>query len=870
MLESGKNFGRYTILSLIGKGGMGEVYLAQDKTLNRKVALKILSAKFAGDLDLLRRFEREAETASALNHPNILTVYEFGREAGLHFITTEFVEGETLRQKLKREKPALAEILSIGEQTASALAAAHSAGVVHRDVKPENIMLRADALVKVLDFGLAKFVEKAEELHDPDAVTQPYIHTQPGTVMGTVFYMSPEQARGKQIDERSDIWSLGVILYEMLTAHLPFQDETASDVIASILKSNPAPVTHYEKDAPPELSRIIMKALRKNAGERYQKMSEMLAEIKDFRQETEFEAKRLGKSGIVAATAATKTQNNLQPRQNGYRTQASMYASQQFATRIDTTATTAVAPEIPASFKKYGLPAVIILAASGLIALLIWQAGKPDNGFNPALMILIVALIAGGGYLLYATYFFGGAGRKTDYRSIAVLPFGNSGGDEEMEYLSEGISESLINNLSQLSDVKVIARSSSFKYKSNVENPREIAKTLNVATILTGWVNRRGENLQISVELINARDNTQIWGEQYSRRADDLLAIQSDISREIADKLHPRLTLNEQKQLVRHETKNSVAYELLLKGRFYRAKGGTESRKRAVEYFNEAIAVDPNYALAYAELAFTYRILVGSGSLDPSEFTPKAEAAALKALELDETLADAHFALAFLKMNAWEWSAAEFEFKRAIELNPNLARAYIGYSGYLSRTGRHDEAIEEIRRAKELDPLSTIINGNYGLILYFAGRCDEAIKILQETLEFDPNFSFAHLYLGYNYAAKGMYAQAVAAYRKAFSLGQETPSNKIYLGAAYAGAGERAKAETILSELEAGESYVSPAELAVLYTALGEREKAFASLEKAFALHDLQLQYLATDAAFKSLRDDARFTDLLRKIGLPQ
>jgi TolB-like protein/Flp pilus assembly protein TadD len=450
------------------------------------------------------------------------------------------------------------------------------------------------------------------------------------------------------------------------------------------------------------------------------------------------------------------------------------------------------------------------------------------------------------------------------------LPLGNSGGDDEMDYLCEGISESLINNLSQLSDVKVIARSSSFKYKHNAENTREIAKTLSVATILTGWIMRRGENLQISVELINARDNTQIWGEQYSRRADDLLAIQSEISREIADKLHPRLTLSEQKQLVRHETKNTVAYELLLKGRFYRAKGGTESRRRAVEYFNEAISVDPNYALAYAELSFTYRILVGSGSLDPSEFTPKAEAAALKALELDETLADAHFALASLKMNAWEWSAAELEFKRAIELNPNLARAYIGYSNYLSRMKRHDEAVTEIRRAKELDPLSTIINGNYGLVLHFAGRYDEAIKVLRETLEFDPNFSFAYLYLGYNYAASGMYAEAIEAYRKAYSLGHETPSNKIYLGAAYAGAGEREKAEAILSELEASESYVSPAELAVLYTALEMREKAFAALEKAFTLHDLQLQYLATDPAIKSLRDDARFTNLLQKIGLPQ
>ncbi len=668
--------------------------------------------------------------------------------------------------------------------------------------------------------------------------------------MGTVFYMSPEQARGKQTDERADVWSLGVILYEMTTAHLPFEGETASDVIASVLKSSPIPVSNYVPDAPRELSGIIIKSLRKNAGERYQKMSEMLAEIKDFRQEFEFEMKRQSKSAFA-------TQNNLT---NTFRTQTAL-PDRRFATNVDVAKT----EKIAAPAKKYGLQILSTLLLAFFAFLVIWDSQR--GGSNLPWIILAIVAVAGI-YFAYLAFF--PRVNKTDYRSIAVLPFENSGGDAEMEYLSEGISETLINNLSQLSDIKVIARSSSFRYKDNSANLREIAKALSVTTILTGWVMRRGENLQISVELINARDNTQIWGEQYSRRADDLLSIQNDISREIADKLHPRLTLSQHKHLVSHETTNSVAYELLLKGRFYRAKGGTESRKKAVEYFNEAINTDPNYALAYAELSFTYRILVGSGSLDPKEFTPKAEAAALKALELDDRLADAHFALAFLKMNAWEWSAAEFGFKRAIELNPNLARAYIGYSGYLSRMGRHTEAVAEIKRAKELDPLSTIVNGNFGIILYFAGKFDEAIKILQETLEFDPNFSFAHLYLGYNYSAKGMFRESIKAYLKAFSLGQETPSNKIYLGAAYAGAKKSEKAREILQELETGENYVSPAELAVLHTALGDREKAFASLEKAFNLHDLQLQYLGTDPAFRSLRDDSRFRDLLNRIGLPQ
>ena len=351
--------------------------------------------------------------------------------------------------------------------------------------------------------------------------------------MGTVFYMSPEQARGKDIDERADVWSLGVILYEMLTARLPFEGETASDVIASVLKSNPVPISHYAPDAPREIGNLITKTLRKNPAERYQKMADLLAEIKDFRQEMEFEKKRLGKSGMI-------TQNNLP---HDYQTQAAL-GSPQFETTIDTSNV----PKIPEPAKKYHFPLIAVFLFCCLIIFLIWQAGTNPN-LNFILPVLLIAATVGLVYFAYTAFF--PRSKKADYRSIAVLPFENTGGDAEMEYLSEGISESLINNLSQLSDIKVIARSSSFKYKHNAQNPREIAKTLNVATILTGWVMRRGENLQISVELINARDNTQIWGEQYSRRADDLLLIQSDISREIADKLHPRLTLSEQKQLVR-------------------------------------------------------------------------------------------------------------------------------------------------------------------------------------------------------------------------------------------------------------------------------------------------------------------------------
>jgi TolB-like protein/Tfp pilus assembly protein PilF len=439
-----------------------------------------------------------------------------------------------------------------------------------------------------------------------------------------------------------------------------------------------------------------------------------------------------------------------------------------------------------------------------------------------------------------------------------------------MEYLSDGISESLINKLSQLPGVKVIARSSSLKYKDKDVDPQDVARALGVEAILAGRVVRQSDNLLISTELVDARDKTQIWGEQYNRKTTDLLALQSEISSEIAERLRLRLTAGERRQLAKRETISPQAYELLLRGRFYWNKGGNEDRRKAAEYYQKAIEVDPTYALAYAELSVTYLSLTGFSIVDPKEFAPKAEVAARRALELDDTLADAHYALALIKRDAWEWEAAEREFKRAIELNPNLAAAHLWYSRYLSRMGRHEQAMTEIQRARELDPLSLPVINGLAQVPFFARQFDEAIEAFKKAVDLDRNKPLTHLWLGYAYAAKEMYKEAIAEYQEAIKLNSDSPSVQIYLGAAYAKAGEREKAQATLKRLETSKSYVSPAELAILYAALGELEQAFASLERAYAAHDLQFQYPGVDPAFDSLRSDPRFTDLMRRAGLLQ
>ncbi len=826
----GQQLGRYQVLERIGAGGMGEVYAAQDVLLSRKVALKLLPTQFTAEPDRVRRFEQEARAVSALNHPNIMTIHEIGEQRGIHFMAAEFVEGETLRQRLTPSQPDLPAALDIALQVGAALAAAHEAGIIHRDIKPENVMLRRDGYVKVLDFGLAKLLEPRQSSFenqvdspvDSQAATNANLTTEPGLLMGTASYMSPEQARGQKVDARTDIFSLGIVLYEMIAGQRPFVGVNAVETLAAILEREPPPLSA----APPELAKIVGKALSKDRAQRYQHVNDLLTDLKDFKQELEFQAK-------LERTA----------RQGGVDTGRGAVSYETTRLAAATTAADKLAPNEPSAEHRVG------------------QLERRSTLLLLALALAIIAIA----YFASMRYF-----ARSVIDSIAVLPFANMSNNPDAEYLSDGISEGLINRLSRLPGVKVIARTSSFRYKGKEIDPQEVAQALGVKAILTGRVTQRGENLLISVELVDARDKTQIWGEQYNRHSSDLLSMQAAISTEIADRLRWKLSESATQQLTSPETAHPQAYELLLKARFYWNKGGTVNRKKAVEQLEQAITVDPNYALAYAELSTRYETLVVYNMLDPQQFTHKAIAAAQRAVELDERLAEAHLALASLKRNDWEWAAAEREFKRAIELNPNLARAHSGYSAYLSNLGQHEQAIAEINRARELDPLSLPLNTTVAYRFYYARRYEQALTRLQQTLELDPNYPSAQISLGNIYLAQSRLAEAIAAYEKAIKLGTDTTSVQISLGAAYAQVGERERAQAILRQLQTSRIYVSPGELATLYAALGEREQALASLERAYVAHDPQLQFLGIDPTLDSLRNEPRFADLLRRVGLRQ
>jgi eukaryotic-like serine/threonine-protein kinase len=850
-LAAGQAIGHYRIISQLGAGGMGEVYLVHDTRLDRRVALKLLPADFTRDPDRVRRFRQEARSASALNHPNIITIYEIGEIDERHFIATEFIDGETLRYHIQSfqsqaaggrsrtpGKPLqLRDILNVAIQTADALAAAHEAGIVHRDIKPENIMVRRrDGYVKVLDFGLAKLTEARAVAVDTEAQTRTQVRTSAGMVMGTASYMSPEQARAEKVDARTDIWSLGVVLYEMVAGCVPFERSTPSEVIALILEREPPPLPRYAREVPAELERIVSKTLTKDREERYQTAKDLLVDLRRLRHRLEIEAE-------IERTA--------QPEKSSEEKVVAASSEQ----TVSATARVATVETGDAEVAR----------STSSAAYLVEEIKLHKRGTLMILAVLVAATIAIA-YLAYSHY--AGGSRVGMIRSIAVLPFTNVSNNPDTEYLSDGVSESLINSLSQLPGVKVIARSSSFKYKGKEVDPLEVANALGVQGIVTGRIVQRGDDLQISVELMDARDKTQVWGDRYDRHGSDLLAVQTEISREIAEKLRLRLSNGEQQKLAKHESVNPQAYELLLRGRFYVRKGGPENRKKAIDYYQQAISVDPTYALAYAELSASYTILYSGGILDPKEFMPKAEVAVHRALELDDSLAEAHNALANLKQTAWDWAAAEREYQRAIELNPNLATAHLFYSFYLMDMGRYDEAIAEATRSRELDPLSLRANVQIGITLAAARRYDESIESLKKTLEMDQNFPPPHFQLGCIYTAKGMYREGIAEYEQAVKVGDNSLTTQIYLGAAYAKAGERAKAQVILDRLETSEQYVSPTELSILYVALGQREQAFASLEKAYAGHDLQLGTLGVDASFDSLREDPRFKDLMRRVGL--
>jgi eukaryotic-like serine/threonine-protein kinase len=831
-LSANSTLSHYRILSKIGEGGMGEVYLAQDSRLRRKVALKVLPENIASDKERLRRFEQEAFAASALNHPNILTIFEFGTENETHFLATEYVEGETLREKLKNNEIGLTEALNITEQIAFALSAAHSAGIVHRDLKPENVMIRRDSIVKLLDFGLAKLIEKKDASPDTEAETRALVKTNPGVVMGTAAYMSPEQARGKKTDARSDIWSLGVVLYEMLTGRQPFTGETTTDTLAAILNKELPPLSGNTSS---ELQRIVRKALQKDKDERYQTIKDLWIDLKNLKRELEI-AEEIERSAIPAFAKSAKTGAN----QSGENATAINQAA--ISTQDAVAAPTGSSAEyIVGEVKKHKFAWLGVSAA------------------------LIIALFIGGYYTFFAK-------RAGTFDSVAVLPFVNATGDQETEFLSEGISETLINNFTRIPSLRVTARSTAFRYKGKETDPQTIGRELNVGAILTGKVLQRGDSLSVQVDLINAADGTQIWGNQYNGKVAEILDIQQKIARDVSEQLKLKLSGAQEQQITKNYTQNPQAYQHYLKGRFYWNRRTVENLRKAIQEFQRSVEIDPNYALAFVGLADSYVVLEEYAGTPSSETLPQAKAFAKRALEIDDRLAEAHTSVASVNRHLWQWEEAEKAFKRAIELNPNYPTAHHWYQLCLRNMERHDEALAEIKRAQELDPLSNIINANVVVAYLMKGDNNAALEQSKKNIEMDPNSWIGHHYMGLVYIRQGRYDEAVRKLQESAALSQRSNRSLGDLGYALAISGKKADALAIIKEME--DRYEKREMLGLfigaVYAGLGEKDKAFAWLEKDFQTRSGVLPQITSFIPYDPLRDDPRYADLLRRMNLRQ
>jgi len=802
----GRTISHYRVLEKLGGGGMGIVYKAEDIRLGRHVCLKFLSERLSKDHPAVERFQREARAASSLNHPHICTIYDVDEYEGQSFIVMEFLEGQTLKHRIDGKPLDIERVPEYGHQMADALEAAHAKAIIHRDIKPANIFLTERGQIKLLDFGLAKLLPERKGVaslsHAGTAfttTTEDAHLTSTGVSMGTVAYMSPEQVRGQELDERTDLFSLGLVLYEMATGRQAFVGNTSGVVFEAILNRAPTPAARLNPDISPQLEQIINKALEKDRALRYRTAADLSADLQRLKRDTD----------SARAFQVTSGASSEQPSKQRW----------------------------------------IHFVWAGVLAL----------------ALLLFVLNTGG---LRDRAFHGSSRGRID--SIAVLPFANVSNDAKTEYLSDGITESLINNLSQLPNLSVMSRNTVFRYKGQPTDPQKLGHDMGVRAILTGRLIQTGDDLMISVSLEDVRDSRQIWGEQYNRKLSNLVSVQQEIAADIYGRLRPRLAGEERKLLAKRPTENVEAYQLYLQGLFYWNKWTEADFKKAADYFTQAVQKDPRYALSYAGLADTYSLLGDAGYLPPSEAWPKAKAAAMQALEIDDTLAEAHTSLALVKEHfEWDWTGAESEFRRAIELNPNSATAHHWYGDYLANMGRPEEGLRETKKAQELDPLSLIINTTLGWQLYLAHRSDQAIEQLRTVLDIDAKFTPARRILEEVYAQSGKQKEAVGEREKVLSL-SGSPELAASIAEDFAKTGYKGVQQSWLDGLTeiSKHGYVSSYSIAEGHMRLGQKDKALEWLEKAYEEHDSGLVSIAVEPMFDSLRSEPRFRNVVRRMKL--